>query len=377
MKTLILCILVLTIASVSSAQNVNIPDANFKNALIEAGVDTDKDGEISYAEAEAVNTINVRSKYISNMMGIEAFTNLNTLDCRGNLLTKLDVSGCNNLTYIDCAGNQLTSLDVSNNTALEELYCSSNGLTSLNVAGCNNLKLLECGRGFFGLNYLTSLDLSDNIALTNLNVDWNNLNSLDVSNNTALEVLYCGSNGLTSLDVSKNIDLKHLTCTHNQLTSLDVSNNTALAYLSCGYNQLTCLDVSNNTALEELWIGGVSTLYEVCVWEDFSPDSIYVFTKSSPNVNFTTDCAVNIPGEYAANCTVNIYPNPSNDIFNIEIENINNATIEIYDVRGKQVLSKAINSKDEKIDVAGFLKGIYIVRLMHDTGINTGKVVVR
>ncbi len=42
----------LAMASISNAQNVNIPDANFKNALISVGVDTNEDGEISYAECE-------------------------------------------------------------------------------------------------------------------------------------------------------------------------------------------------------------------------------------------------------------------------------------------------------------------------------------
>lgn len=35
------------------AQNVYIPDENFKNRLIELGIDTNTDGEISYEEAEA------------------------------------------------------------------------------------------------------------------------------------------------------------------------------------------------------------------------------------------------------------------------------------------------------------------------------------
>ena len=38
------------------SQNVNIPDANFLNALIEEGVDANADGQISYTEAEAGNS---------------------------------------------------------------------------------------------------------------------------------------------------------------------------------------------------------------------------------------------------------------------------------------------------------------------------------
>ena len=133
MKILILSILVLTMASVSNAQNVNIPDANFKNALISAGVDTSEDGEISYAEAEAITSLFLQWANISDMTGIEAFINLNSLNCASNQLTSLDVSGCTALFSLDCVGNQLTSLDVSECIALYGMECGFNQLTSLDV----------------------------------------------------------------------------------------------------------------------------------------------------------------------------------------------------------------------------------------------------
>ena len=39
--------------------NVTIPDDNFLSALIELGIDTDGDGKISHAEAEAVTSLDV------------------------------------------------------------------------------------------------------------------------------------------------------------------------------------------------------------------------------------------------------------------------------------------------------------------------------
>ena len=60
------------------AGNVEIPDADFKSLLV-ADYDTDKDGEISTKEAEAVTgTINVSFAYkknchITSVKGIEAF----------------------------------------------------------------------------------------------------------------------------------------------------------------------------------------------------------------------------------------------------------------------------------------------------------------
>ena len=100
MKTLFLWMLVFTIASVSNAQNVDIPDTAFLNALIDEWVDRNGDGEISKDEAEVISFLDFSYKDISDMTGIEAFISINTLYCNNN---------------------QLTSQDVSNNTALEEL----------------------------------------------------------------------------------------------------------------------------------------------------------------------------------------------------------------------------------------------------------------
>ena len=66
------------------SQNVNIPDANFLNALIEQGVDINADAMISYAEAEAVTNLDVSNSSISDLTGIEAFVNLTYLNCWNN-----------------------------------------------------------------------------------------------------------------------------------------------------------------------------------------------------------------------------------------------------------------------------------------------------
>jgi len=146
------------------SRKVNIPDAEFLNVLIDRGVDTNGDGLISYAEAEAIQCLCVSEEWITDMTGIEAFINLDTLECSNNYLMNLDVSDNAALIILRCGGNQLTRLSVSNNAVLTILRC--------------------------GGNQLTSLDVSDNAALTILRCGGNQLTSLDVSNNAALEELY-------------------------------------------------------------------------------------------------------------------------------------------------------------------------------------------
>ena len=242
-----LLLALVAIATTAKAQVVlneaNFPDANFRAALASILRISEGD-EITDARISATTELNVSSKSIADLTGIEHFTALTELRCSGNRLTSLDVSGCTALTQLYCYNNQLTSLDVSQNTALTELDCYSNQLTSLDVSGCTALTRLDCWS-----NQLTSLDVSQNTALTKLWCDRNQLTSLDVSKNTALTGLVCDNNQLTSLDVSKNTALTRLECWSNQLTSLDVSQNTALKELYCRDNQLTSLDVSKNTAL--------------------------------------------------------------------------------------------------------------------------------
>ena len=326
------CIATDTIFITIAQRDVIIPDTAFLYALMNEGIDTNGDSLISYSECEAITYLDISEKKISNITGIEAFTNLHTLVCISNQLTSLNVSGCTALLFLDCRFNQLTSLDISSNTALITLRCGGNQLTSL-----------------------------------------------DVTNNSALTGLGCSDNQLKNLNVSNNTDLEWLYCSRIQLTSLDVTNNSALTGLDCSDNHLTSLDVSNNADLEYLKISDMATLYKICVWEmPFPPEDrvILVDTTDSPNVYFTTDCAVNIPDDYKEKSTIDVYPNPSDDIINIKIENINNPTVEIYNISGKLVFSKELNSKFEKIDISGLSAGLYFMKVRQENNARVEKLIV-
>ena len=181
MKKIITCILfAYTFNVFASNPIVNIPDANFKAALISKGVDTNNDKEIQVSEAEAIKNLGVNSKSISDLTGIEAFINL---------------------TELACSGNQLTSLDVTQNTALTKLICSRNQLTSLDVTQNTALTYLDCN-----INQLTSLDVSKNILLSEFSCFNNQLTNLDVTQNTALTRLDCNVNQITTICVNANQD---------------------------------------------------------------------------------------------------------------------------------------------------------------------------
>ncbi|WP_431135782.1 DUF7619 domain-containing protein [Psychroserpens mesophilus] len=284
------------------AQIVNIPDANFKNTLVNTNcvvtfingsvptedVDTNDDGEIQVSEALAVQVLFIPGDNISDLTGIEAFTNLERFNCDENNLTTLDFSANtnlrtltvneNNIQAIDlsaninlevfqCSNNQIQNLTFPANNALEFLITSNNPITNLDLSNCSNLLSLQCVNNdlsdldlsqntlLYELyclnNNITNLNLSNNTLLTDINCYGNLLTSLDLSNNQILEQLYCANNQLVSL-ITNSPFLDSIRCEDNMIETLDVSNNSNLRLLSCSNNALTSIDISENTMVETL-----------------------------------------------------------------------------------------------------------------------------
>ena len=249
---------------------VSIPDQEFLHALLEEGVDKNGDELISYPEAEATISITLSPSSISDLSGLEAFINLDTLTILMNPISSLDLSGNISLKYLSCIGCELDQLDVSHNPLLSYLDCSGGASMS---------------------NALTHLDLSLSPALEILYCSENRLTSLDLSNNPALREVSCGRNLIETLDVSLNSSLSKLMVNNNLLKGMDVSNNTSLIKLiTCG-NQLTSLNVSGNADIVILGVDNMTTIYEVCVWTaPFPPPGVILLSDYSPNVFFTTHC---------------------------------------------------------------------------------------
>ena len=100
----------------NQAQEIDIPDANFKAYLVgNVYINTNGDDEIQASEASAyTGGIYCQSIYISSLTGIEAFTALTELYCSSNKLTFLDVSKNTALTYLYCEGNQFDCVPIGN-----------------------------------------------------------------------------------------------------------------------------------------------------------------------------------------------------------------------------------------------------------------------
>ena len=269
------------------------PDKNFRNEVLNliGGGKTDS-SPITYEDKAILQqaySLNINGKNITDVTGIEYFTELTSLICDNNQINALDlsrnthlrsISASNNpLTAIDvsndtilnnvtlntdklteldlthnsaltvlwCTGNQLLNLNFSNNVMLQEIYCGNNQITDLNVKNSPILSKLWCQN-----NNLSKLDVTNNPNLIELWCNDNQITALSVISNNMLTLLSCANNKITELDLTKNIQLTSLFCHINQLNQLDVTKNAALQSINCSDNQITNLDVSNNPALTTL-----------------------------------------------------------------------------------------------------------------------------
>ncbi|MDR6241066.1 M4 family metallopeptidase [Aureibacter tunicatorum] len=196
---------------------VNIPDRNFKQAVLDLGIDLNGDGEVQCGEAEVATVLPLSNKKIANLQGIEAFKYITDL-------------------YVD--GNTLTTLDVSQNKHLDVLYCRNNNLTDLNLTGLTKFNALRCNG-----NQLTELILPDS---------------------PTLEYVFCNNNNIQNIQFNNNTQLKHLECSYNQLQYLDVSFTNRLMRFTCIENpELFCVKVIDEEAANSntRYVKEVYTMY--------------------------------------------------------------------------------------------------------------------
>ncbi len=170
-----------------------IPDNNFEQALIDLELDNVLNDSVPTIAVKNLTSLNVFSKNITDLSGIEDFA------------------------------------------ALEELYCYNNQISEINLSDNTNLKVLQVQN-----NSIYNLDLTSNVQLTLLDCSHNNLINLDLSANILLIDLYCYNNYLIDLDLSLNPFVGRINATHNQLTGLNLQN---------GNNYNMTIDIWQNTNL--------------------------------------------------------------------------------------------------------------------------------
>ncbi|MDL2262204.1 T9SS type A sorting domain-containing protein [Bacteroidales bacterium OttesenSCG-928-I21] len=348
-------------------------------------------------------------------LDVSSNTSLTLLDCTYNRLTSLNVSGATALTNLWCISNQLASLNLITNTKLVQLDCSYNQLTNLNLNVNTELRYLTCKS-----NQLTSLNLIANTKLNQLNCSSNQLINLNINANTVLTTLYCENNQLVNLNVSTHTTLRSLVCHSNKLTSLNVSADTALTYLLCYDNSLPLSDLYAASMLisdddtkrfgtqthdlqsvvlatpyslaGEMNFNGIQTEFSVRKNDaaavenedysiDYSVETISFLTSGSYKVTMTNSAItsllsysaqvimnfeVNTSGiDHIKNNNIFIYPNPTSDLLNINLENhFEPVQVQIFNTQAQISYEQTVQGGSvQTISIANLSKGIYFMKI--------------
>ena len=72
---------------------------------------------------------------------------------------------------------------------------------------------------------------------------------------------------------------------------------------------------------------------------------------------------------------VTLYPNPTNGVFNVKIENIENSVIEVVNTLGKTILIQNVNKNISNIDLSNQPNGVYFVKVVSGDLIEVERII--
>jgi Leucine-rich repeat (LRR) protein len=312
----------------SHGQYTLVPDNIFEQRLIDQGIDSEGilNGQVLTSDIEHITSLDVVTQFpefdptISDLTGIEDFTDLEYLNFGSNTIEQVDLSQNLNLITLVCKFNNLTSLDVSNNLLLEVL------------------DVVNCPEGTCEQqNVFTSIDLSANANLQSIAIGYNYFTELDFSLNSELiSAAVVGCPELFSLNLKNG--------NNTNLFPLIVSNNPLL----------NCITVDDPLAANQ------GDTYPYDQW------------NIQEGIVFSEDCSLGI--EEAISAMFTIYPNPTSNL--LTIQNTNELEIEsvsLYDTLGRKVMES--NESTESIDVSNLTAGIYFIHIATASGTVTKKII--
>ncbi|RZN82964.1 MAG: T9SS type A sorting domain-containing protein, partial [Winogradskyella sp.] len=135
-----------------------------------------------------------------------------------------------------------------------------------------------------------------------------------------------------------------------------------------------------------VWSGACGSLTEIACNPGTS--AVPVMDGVTYYVRVNDDGTARAPGNFtlAANestfsnndfnlSSIRVYPNPTNDSWNIEGANVTIDTIEVYDILGKRVQTLSPNSQQTAIDASGLKTGLYLAKLYSGNAVRTIKLV--
>lgn len=324
MKKIIFSMLVLSSALQLNAQNVNIPDSNFKNVLLSIQeLNTNGDNEIQENEAASYEEVlHIPQGDISDLTGLEAFTEIIGLVINPN--------------------PNITSLELYANTELHFLACFGTGISTLDLSDRD----------------LVTVSLVDNANFVSLNAENSIMTYLSAQSNALSIASFAGSN-IGTLTLSNN-DFQELDFGSTQIENLDVSNSPVLSYMN----------LKNGFEENFISLSGLQNLELVCI-ENLGGDLEAEYEMLFPSwTGFIDDCNVD-PNVYLGHLLYDI----NEDGCDATDMPLSNALVQSTN----GIISKALQTEDDgSFEMPLYIDGEYttsVIGLPDYFSVNPGSVV--
>lgn len=147
----------------------------------------------------------------------------------------------------------------------------------------------------------------------------------------------------------------------------NVNNNWVLRYIQCVWLFTNCANLEDPIS---------ATLATNTANTSFVPCTGWVFSDSNANSTFSSpDCPPLSTNDFDSNSSFNLYPNPVNKEVEIQLNNLNEAKLEVLDVNGRVLKLQVLNLSENKVDVSQLPAGIYLFKISSAQGVATKKVV--
>lgn len=196
---------------------------------------------------ENITKLDIQSKELENLNGIEHFTKLVELNCSNNKLLELNFSANVKLVKLDVSkNNTLRYVLLLHNLELEEFRAAFTDAGSTDLSKNVKLKHVDIQQASAG----SSVSFAQNPLLEYLDCSKNSSDNIDVSANTKLKYLNCASNFIRDINVTKNVELTTLVIYSTAVTQLDVSKNIKLNDFQATSNRISALDIRTLTQLD-------------------------------------------------------------------------------------------------------------------------------
>ena len=265
--------------------------------------------------------------------------------------TIIDTNEALQIGRVNLAQGNITDLaGMEKFTNLKELSALFNNISSCNLV-MPNLK----GLGIGGSPFLTNVNLSNLPSLECIAVISSSVNTLDISNNPLLTRARFENTLINTIDFGSNPNLSWLTCSNNpNLTSINIKNNSSLDY-------------SNSFMLQDCWVN-CPNLTNICADANEIPalqNFLLGCGVSTSGININSACA--LATTTFDNQAISVSPNPTKSIVTITFKDFlsEKASYEVYNVLGQKVIAKdvSIGINNFDINLENYANGLYLLQI--------------